>query len=518
MADQSLIDYIKKCKGLGRTDTQVRADLIKVGWDASDVDAAFFEMSPQARPPSAMSSTKAPAAQAAGRLDAEGQSAPKISPISMLPSAAKAPQQDTQQKISPQIPQQAQPLPQMQAQPDSSAQQQPAQQMQPTSLEQAAKMQQAASQAQSTQQKSPFPQPAQTQQLPAAGAPAKKPSPLDAIFSSFGKKQAKPMQPQSLSQQALQKQQPSQPQMQQQQVSQPQQSQQSGAPQTMAQQPKPQAAFGAGAKQPPIKILAAALFIVLILVGAYMYINATKPVQPLKPSVATNTSAAQNASAPSTSPTQPQTPSQNQTPPSSQPSTPPPPPPLPIANAATDSPSTSSPSPSTSLEQPSANASQNTSSSNKEINASSPPSNVLYPSELGLPPGVVQAPPVIPQSNSSSQNRTNSTNSTSQPAPVKNTTNQTASAPQPQITYPVRLWRTVGDQDNPRHFCYSIDKNYLRAYYYEYKGDYCNGDYTMLGFNWTFDQIDTCSNMPCCRYNSTSRLSRNYIYFQCDSD
>lgn len=76
----------------------------------------------------------------------------------------------------------------------------------------------------------------------------------------------------------------------------------------------------------------------------------------------------------------------------------------------------------------------------------------------------------------------------------------------------------MGDSANPRHFCYSLDKNYLRAYYYEYKGDYCNGDYEMKGFNWTFELIDSCTNMPCCRYNSTTKISRNYIYFQCDSD
>src|SRR3989338_2738686 len=81
-SDQSLLDYIKKCHGLGRTDAQIRADLAKVGWDVQDIESAFSDLNQQPSPQAALSGQKEPPFQK------PPSSKPQFSPLDLLPKSA----------------------------------------------------------------------------------------------------------------------------------------------------------------------------------------------------------------------------------------------------------------------------------------------------------------------------------------------------------------------------------------------------------------------------------------------
>lgn len=488
MADQSLVDYIKKCKGLGRTDAQVRSDLIKVGWDIADIDSAFLSFSPPPMQPPQATRPALNSPQPAQPAQQPETQKPAVSPLDLLPGAKTSPSaQPAAQQSFPSAAQQAassaqSPQQALLQQPLST----PAQQTQ--SGVQSLAQQPQVSPAQQTQQPK---SPASSSLLSFLGLGKKQPAqPGAKTFDSLSAWQQAVSTQQTTAQPAAKQPLPSQP----------------ASPQP--QQPALPTALGAQPKKPPYAILAAALFLMLILLGAYMFVLSNKPNAPLQQPQANATqnitqsqSQAQNATAqqPQTQPSG-QNASQSQT----QQSPPPPPPPPPTTEANQQPSSPSSQEPPIESELPKENQTATQPANQTQQNQTAPPlQNQSAPQPPSNPPA---------QQNSSSQQPSQNSTNVSQ--------NVSYFIPPPGYVYPIRTYRDFGDEDSARRFCYSIGKNFLRAHYYEYIGDYCHDqDFKKIGDNWTFDYSEiTCRRLPCCIFNKTTRVSRVFTYFQCDSD
>ena len=114
MAEQQLIDYIKKAREAGQSDDQTKSLLLKNGWTDAEINDALAPLQPQVKPQPQVQ----PAAVVMPKIEAQPEN---------LPLVQAQPQVQTQPKVQPQVQAQPKAQPQVQTQPQVQVKTQPAQ-------------------------------------------------------------------------------------------------------------------------------------------------------------------------------------------------------------------------------------------------------------------------------------------------------------------------------------------------------------------------------------------------------